>query len=152
QPNAGGGAAGAVCLVAGALRGAVGDGPGGGRGRAGPGSAVVRGLPADPALPTAGVPGPGDGFVRGVGSGALGRGEPRADRRRGAAQPDQPARREGEDVEVQEETSRASAGATLDENICRVSCYALLSGIAPKAVGVWLWGRLPIRPIDWLAG
>src|SRR6266508_6561095 len=72
QPDAGGGAAGTVCVVVGALRGALGDGPGGGHGGAGPGSAVVRGLPADPALPLAGVPRAGVGVVRGVVRGAAG--------------------------------------------------------------------------------
>src|SRR5439155_19847752 len=95
-------------------------------------SAVVRGLPADPALPLAGVPRPGVGVVRGVVRGAAGGGEPGADRWPGAAQPQQPARGQGKDVEVQEEASRASPCTALAEKLCGVDSYASLNGIASK--------------------
>ena len=58
--------AGIVRPVAGSLRGAFGDDCGGSDGRTGPGSVVVRGLPANSALSAAGVPRAGHGGVRGV--------------------------------------------------------------------------------------
>src|SRR5262249_12383628 len=106
-------------------------GSGGPRG-AGPRSAVVRGLPADPAVSLAGVPGSGVDFVRGVVPGPAGGGASGADRRCRAAQPDQPARGQGEDVELQEETPRASPRTTLEEDLCRISSYALLNGIGTR--------------------
>src|SRR5262249_44687332 len=106
-------------------------GSGGPRG-AGPRSAVVRGLPADPVVSLAGVPGSGVDFVRGVVPGPAGGGASGADRRCRAAQPDQPARGQGEDVELQEETPRASPRTTFEEDLCRISSYALLNGIGPS--------------------
>ena len=63
---------------------------------------------------------------------------------RPAPQPDQPAGDQAEDVEMEEETTRASTPSALEENLCRDSGYASLNGIAFKP---WLiqFGRSASR-------
>ena len=51
---------------------------------------------------------------------------------RPAPQPDQPEGDQAEDVEMEEETTRASKPSALEENLSRDSGYASLNGIDPK--------------------
>jgi hypothetical protein len=51
---------------------------------------------------------------------------------RPAAQPDQSARDQTEDVEMEEETSPTSTASVLEENLSRSSGYASLNGIGLK--------------------
>src|SRR6266403_1606779 len=66
QRDAAGRVAGDVRAGAGAFRDAGADGAGGGDRAAGSGPAVVLGLPADPEVPAAGVPGADSGGVGGL--------------------------------------------------------------------------------------
>src|SRR5437870_6751930 len=128
ERDAGGGDPGDVCVVAGSLRGAGVDGGGGRDGGAGPGSVVLHGLPAYPALPAARERGVGGSdaaaVVRRVAVGDE-RGTHRA-----TPQSHQPAGGQTQDVQVPQETSRASPRSASDENLCRVSGYDSLNGIA----------------------
>src|ERR1019366_939100 len=103
--NAAGSAARDVHAIDRALCDADDDGECGTDARAGPRSTVFSGLPASAAHAAARVPVPGSGAGRlapGI-AGGDGHGANRA-----PTQPDQPARRPGQDVQVREETPRAS--------------------------------------------
>src|SRR4051794_26520344 len=54
---------------------------------------------------------------------------------RPATRPNQPTRDQAEDVEMEEETTRASPSSAADENLCRYSSYHMLNGIGAKRVG-----------------
>jgi hypothetical protein len=104
--------AGGSCVVAGPLRDASADGPGGGDAGDGPGLVVVCGLPAHPAVPVARVRQPDTADLAGVVRGAavgdeLRAGGPEADAHRTATlQPRQPARDQTQDVQLEEEAPR----------------------------------------------
>ena len=95
-----------------------------------PGRAVVHGLLSDPEVPAAGVPERDASDVRGMVSGrALGDAN---GAHRPAPQPDQPSGDQAEDVEMEEETTRASTPSALEENLSRGSGYAPLNGIGVR--------------------
>ena len=75
------------------------------------------------------------GTVRGVVSRVAVGDATGADRRRGAAQPDQSPGGQAKDVEVEEETTRASPCAATEENLCGDGGYASLNGIGVGGVG-----------------
>src|SRR5205085_394953 len=100
----------------GPFRGAVAEVRGGGDGGARSGSAVVSRLLPDPEVPVAGVSQRDTVRVRGVVSRlALGAASG-ADR--GTPQPNQPSGDQAKDVEMEEETARASAPPAVEENLC----------------------------------
>src|SRR5450759_4338774 len=113
---------GGLCVVAGPFRDPVSDVRGRRHGGRGPGPTVIHWLFPDPEMPPAGMRRQDARNARGVVSRVALGDATGADRP--APQSDQSACDQAKDVEMEEETSRASPPSTLEENLSRDSGYA----------------------------
>ena len=134
ERDAGGGDPGDLRAVAGPFRDPGADVRGGGDGGAGPGSVVVPGCfqILKCRLPECDSSTPGDSRS-GIG-GCCGRCSKSGPTTR-CAEPDQSPGDQAKDVEIEEETTRASTCSAVEENLCGDSGYASLNGIGVRRAG-----------------